>query len=399
MNEDKVANKPSVTLGLEQLIQSPEAALGGRRIGLLCNAASLDSRFVHARRLLQDWAGDRLCALFTPQHGLYGEKQDNMIESEDRSDPMLNIPVFSLYGKTRIPTRKMFDAIDTLIVDLQDVGTRVYTFIYTVSYCMEAARRFGKAVVILDRPNPVGGIQLEGGCLKPEWQSFVGRFPIPMRHGLTMGELALMFNDAFEIGCQLKVVPMRGWRRTMLFTDTGLPWVAPSPNLPTAASAMVYPGQVIWEGTNVSEGRGTTQPFELFGAPYLAPDRLLNHLGTREMDGILLRPLEFEPTSNKWQGQPCRGFQMHILEARALRPYRTALRLLEAVLACHKEAFAWKDPPYEYEYHKLPIDLILGDDSIRKHLEAGESIQSLEISWKNELEAYDKLRQKYLLYS
>ncbi len=390
---------PSVTLGLEQFIASPPAALRGRRIGLLCNAASLDSRLVHARKLIFDCFGDRLRALFTPQHGLYGEKQDNMIESEDRSDPLLKIPVFSLYGKTRIPTAQMLSHIDTLVVDLQDVGTRVYTFMYTVSYCMEAARRFGKDVVILDRPNPLGGIQVEGNCLKPGWQSFVGRYPIPMRHGLTMGELALLFNDTFGIGCRLEVIPMQGWQRSMFFGGTGLPWVAPSPNLPTAASALVYPGQVIWEGTNVSEGRGTTQPFELFGAPYLAPEKILDALGTREMDGILLRPLEFEPTSNKWQGKRCRGFQMHILSQQNLQPYRTSLKLLAAILACHKDHFAWKPPPYEYEYNKLPMDLILGDDRIRKRLESGESVNALAEAWENELKTYNQLRQKYLLYS
>jgi uncharacterized protein YbbC (DUF1343 family) len=348
---------------------------------------------------MHDCFGDALCALFTPQHGLYAEKQDNMIESGDRTDPMLNIPVFSLYGKTRIPSEEMFAAIDTLIVDLQDVGTRVYTFMYTVSYCMEAARRFDKTVVILDRPNPLGGIRVEGNCLRQQWHSFVGRFPIPMRHGLTMGELALLFNDAYGIGCRLEVIPMQGWQRCMFFADTGLPWVAPSPNLPTVASALVYPGQVIWEGTNLSEGRGTTQPFELFGAPYLAPKKLLDYLGTREMDGILLRPLEFEPTSNKWQGKRCRGFQMHIRNAQALQPYHAGLKLLGAILACHKNSFAWKQPPYEYEYHKLPIDLILGDDAIRKHLESGAAVNTLICAWEEELEAYERLRQKYLLYA
>jgi uncharacterized protein YbbC (DUF1343 family) len=329
---------------------------------------------------------------------LYAEKQDNMIESADRKDPLLDIPVFSLYGETRVPTQEMFAAIDTLVIDLQDVGTRVYTFMYTVSFCMEAARRFKKKVIVLDRPNPVGGLQVEGNCLKPAWRSFVGRYPIPMRHGLTMGELALLFNDAYGIGCELEVIPMQGWRRSMFFSQTGLPWVAPSPNLPTPASALVYPGQVIWEGTNVSEGRGTTQPFELFGAPYFKPDSLLKYLGTREINGTLLRPLEFEPTANKWKGQACRGFQLHVLSEQALRPYQTSLKLLQAVLACHPDAFAWKSPPYEYEYHKLPIDLILGDDELRKRISTDESIEKIEQSWKEELAEFDLLRSKYFLY-
>lgn len=389
---------PCVTLGLTELSQSPPAHLSGRRIGLLSNSASLDHHLIHARQRLYDIFGAGLTALFAPQHGFYAEKQDNMVESADRLDPLLNIPLFSLYSRTRQPTPEMFDRIDTLIVDLQDVGTRVYTFIYTVSYCMEAARRMSKKIVVLDRPNPVGGVALEGNCLKPEWRSFVGRYPIPMRHGLTIGELACLFNDAFGIGCDLEVIPMRGWRRDMLFSDTGLPWVAPSPNLPTALSAIVYPGQVIWEGTNVSEGRGTTQPFELFGAPFLDTRRIMEVLGGRELEGAILRPVEFEPTSNKWQGQICRGFQIHITDARRYRPYATTLRLLQAVMECHGESFAWKSPPYEYEYERLPIDLILGDSRIRERLSAGDRVETLEADWRSDLDAFDTLRRKYLLY-
>ena len=389
---------PSVTLGLEHLALSPPAHLTGKRIGLLSNSASLDRHFVHARQRLYETFGNRLTALFAPQHGFYAEKQDNMVESADRRDPLLGIPLFSLYSRTRQPTPEMFDLIDTLIVDLQDVGTRVYTFIYTMSYCMEAARRMSKKVVVLDRPNPVGGDVLEGGCLKPEWQSFVGRYPIPMRHGLTIGELALLFNDAFGIGCDLEVIRMQDWRRDMLFADTGLPWVAPSPNLPTAVSALVYPGQVIWEGTNISEGRGTTQPFELFGAPFLDTHRILEVMGGCEIDGAILRPVEFEPTSNKWQGQICRGFQIHLTDARRYRSFATSLRLLQALLHCHADRFAWKSPPYEYEYERLPIDLILGDNQIRERLAAQEAVEALEAEWQSDLTAFSEMRRKYLLY-
>ena len=230
-----------------------------------------------------------------------------MIESEDRVDPTLGIPIFSLYGHTRIPERCMFDPIDILLIDLQDVGTRVYTFVYTLSYCMEAARKYNRKVVVLDRPNPIGGTAVEGNCLDLEWASFVGRFPIPMRHGLTIGELARLFNDAFGIGCNLEIVPLRHWQRDMQFEKTRLPWIAPSPNMPTPASARVYPGQVIWEGTNVSEGRGTTQPFELFGAPYINSVELQAEILKQPLPGAVLRPVCFEPIANKWQGQCCNG--------------------------------------------------------------------------------------------
>jgi len=390
---------PSVTLGLEQLIASPPRWMRHARIGLLCNSASVDSNLVHSRlRLKSEW-GDQLKALYSPQHGLFAEKQDNMIESGHREDPLLGIPVFSLYSQTRIPTLEMFDPMDVLLVDLQDVGTRVYTFIYTMSYCMEAARQAGKKVVVLDRPNPIGGVAVEGNCLTPEWRSFVGRYPMPMRHGMTVGELALLFNAAYGIGCDLQVMPMRGWRRDMLFGETGLPWVAPSPNLPNPVAALVYPGQVIWEGTNVSEGRGTTQPFELFGAPYLDPGGILDVIDMDAVAGSILRMVEFEPTSNKWQAQACRGFQIHVTDPDRFKPFTASLSLLQAVMRCHPDHFDWHPGPYEYEYQRLPIDLILGDQQVRKQLTAMVPVSTLETQWQDGLSAFRDLRQNHLMYA
>jgi len=388
----------TVTTGLEQLTAAPPAYLRGKRLGLLCNVASVDRHLVHARQLVQDCFGDRLVQLFSPQHGLFAEKQDNMIESDHRRDPLLDLPVYSLYSNTREPSQEMFDAIDVILIDLQDVGTRVYTFIYTLSYCMEAARKFAKKVVVMDRPNPIGGDIVEGNCLEPAWRSFVGRYPLPMRHGMTIGELAMLFNQAYGIDCDLDVIPMKGWRRCMYFEQTGLPWVAPSPNLPTPASAMVYPGQVIWEGTNVSEGRGTTLPFELFGAPFLAPQKILDILGGRILPGLVLRITEFEPTANKWQGQSCHGFQLHVTDRNLYRPYRTSLMLLQAILASHSQSFEWKSPPYEYEYERMPIDLILGDRQVRLGLEQMRAIDAMEFAWRKGLDAFDSLRRNYFLY-
>ena len=388
----------SVTTGLENLCQNPPAWLGGRRLGLLCNPASVDRQYRHARDVIARRFPDQLTALYAPQHGFQAEKQDNMVESADSIDPILNIPVFSLYSNTRVPTRDMFAPIDVLLVDLQDAGTRVYTFIYTLSYCMEAARTYSKKVLVLDRPNPVNGQAVEGNCVAADCTSFVGRYSIPMRHGLTIAELALLFNRHFGIGCDLEVMPMQNWRRTMTYTDTGLPWVPPSPNLPTPVSAMVYPGQVLWEGTNVSEGRGTTQPFELFGAPFIEPRLLAAAVTATELPGVILRPVTFEPTANKWSGHPCHGFQIHVTDSQRYRPYVTSLKLLQAVIRHHRLDFQWKPPPYEYEFERLPIDLIIGDRTVRERIERLDPIDDISASWRDALDRFVTLSRDIHLY-
>jgi uncharacterized protein YbbC (DUF1343 family) len=387
-----------VQTGLERFIESPPSWISGKRIGLLCNPASIDTNFRHVRELINRKFPGRLQALYSPQHGFFAEKQDNMIESDDMTDPMLEIPVLSLYGKTRIPDKKMFYPIDVLIVDLQDVGTRVYTFIYTMSYCLEAAKKFGKKVLVLDRPNPVSGSITEGNCLTSECTSFVGRYPIPMRHGLTIGELSLLFNKEYGINCDLEVIPMKGWNRKMFFQDTGLAWIPPSPNLPSPLSAMVYTGQVLWEGTNVSEGRGTTQPFEIFGAPFINTKLLLSTLGGNRLPGATLRPVVFEPISNKWKGSRCKGFQIHVTDPYKFKPYITTLRLLQAVIFHHKDRFHWKLPPYEYEFKRHPIDLIIGDKGIRRRIENFDDIDNIEKSWMDDLKGFMEISRKYHLY-
>jgi uncharacterized protein YbbC (DUF1343 family) len=389
---------PKVRTGIENLINEPRQWISGERIGVLCNPASVDRGFTHTRLLVDRAFPGQLKALYSPQHGFFAEKQDNMIESGDTRDPQLNIPVFSLYGETRIPDARMFDPIDILLVDLQDVGTRVYTFIYTLSYCLEAARDFNIKVIILDRPNPVNGLAIEGNCLAADCESFVGRYPIPMRHGLTVGEIGLLFNNHFGIGCDLEVIPMQGWQRNMFFGDTGLPWVAPSPNLPTPASALVYPGQVIWEGTNVSEGRGTALPFELFGAPFLDIEKIQVSLDNAQMPGAILRPAVFEPTSNKWRQTACNGFQIHVTDPRRYRPYATTLHLLQEIIGHHRQEFDWKSPPYEYEFERLPIDLILGDGDIRRRIERLDPLDEIEASWQEALERFKKISKDFYLY-
>ncbi len=387
-----------VSTGLEQLLQHSHPWIKGKRLGLLCNPASVDSRYTHARdRISQQFPG-QLKALYSPQHGFYAEKQDNMIESDHLRDPVSGLPVYSLYGETRIPTPDMLAPVDVLLVDLQDVGTRVYTFIYTLSYCLEAARDCGLPVLILDRPNPINGRQVEGGLLKPQWTSFVGRYALPMRHGLTIGELARLFSEHFAIGGQCDVVAMQGWKRSMWFRDTGLPWVAPSPNMPTPETAAVYPGQVIWEGTNLSEGRGTALPFEICGAPFLDTARVEAALSAEDLSGAVLRPCIFEPTSGKHAQTPCHGFQIHVTEQERYQPYLTSLKLLQAILKCHTEEFAWKPPPYEYEFEKQPIDLILGDADLRRRIEAFEDLTPLAFEWQAELDDFREACAPCLLY-
>lgn len=387
-----------VQTGLERFIAAPPKRIFGSRIGILCNPASIDRKYRHIRDLLNSQFPGEVTALFSPQHGFYAEKQDNMIESGHTIDPVLQVPVFSLYGETRIPSKEMFDHIDTLIVDLQDAGTRVYTFIYTMAHCLEAAKQFGKQVFVLDRPNPINGVMIEGNRLSSGCVSFVGRYPIPMRHGLTIGEISLMFNNYFGINCDLEVIPMRGWDRSMFFQDTGLPWVPPSPNLPTPVSAMVYPGQVVWEGTNVSEGRGTTQPFELFGAPYMNTKEIISLMDGQSFSGVLLREVVFEPTSNKWKGEPCNGFQIHVTDPLEYKPYITTLKLLQSIIALYRDSFEWKMPPYEYEHERLPADLIIGDTEIRRRIEKLDSVDEIAESWADDLDAYLTICREFYLY-
>jgi uncharacterized protein YbbC (DUF1343 family) len=388
----------TIQTGIENLIENPRQWISGERIGILCNPASVDRNFTHTRLLVDRVFPGQLTALYSPQHGFFAEKQDNMIESGDMLDPDLNIPVFSLYGETRVPDDRMFDPIDILLVDLQDVGTRVYTFIYTLSYCLESARNFNIKVIILDRPNPIDGLTIEGNCLTADCESFVGRYPIPMRHGLTVGEVGRLFNAYFKIGCELEVVPMQGWDRNMMFRDTGLPWIAPSPNLPTPVSTLVYPGQVIWEGTNVSEGRGTALPFELLGAPFMDIGKMQATLDKASIPGVVLRPAVFEPTSNKWQQTACNGFQLHVTDPRQYRPYATSLHLLQAVVKHHRKEFEWKSPPYEYEFERMPIDLIIGDRTIRRRIENLEPLADIEASWQEDLNDYKTIARKYHIY-
>lgn len=387
-----------IVSGLEVFINDPPAWVKGARLGLLSHPAAVAANLESARELIARRFPDQLQVLFSPQHGLLGEKQDNMISSPDFLDPLLQLPVISLYGPRMTPPPDSLEKIDAVLVDLQDVGTRVYTFAATVAKVMEAAAAAGVKVAVLDRPNPIGGTQVEGNMLRPEWASFVGPHPLPMRHGFSLGELAAYYNATQKLGCDLEVIPARGWRRGDYFEATGLPWVLPSPNLPTLESAIVYPGQVLLEGTNLSEGRGTTRPFELWGAPFLEPARIKARLAEIPLSGVIFREASFEPTFHKWAGALCRGFQLHVTDRLTYKPYFTTLALLGVIRELYPEDFAWRQPPYEYETERLPIDLLTGDAAIRERLDKRMSVINLEADWQGELAEFGDARREFLIY-
>lgn len=393
-------SKEPVRVGLEVFAAAPERWVPpGARVGLLLNPASVDLSFRSARDVIHGWAGPRLTALFSPQHGVHSEVQDNMVESPHGIDRRLGVPIWSLYADRRKPSREMLSGIDVLLVDLQDVGTRVYTFVWTLRLLMEACGQSGTRVLVLDRPNPIGGLVAEGNRLRPQWSSFVGLEPVPMRHGLTIGELALWFRGCRGVPCDLQVVPLDGWSREMLWPDTGRPWVSPSPNMPSADTALLYPGTVLLEGTNASEGRGTTRPFELVGGPWVDGERLAARMRGLGLPGAAFRPVAFQPTFQKWAGKSCGGVQIHVTDAGSFRPYRTGLGLLCALWELYRdEGFDWRPPPYEYETERMPIDLLLGDEQLRRGIEGGIDPLELESRWLEEIDGWWDEASPYLLY-
>ena len=354
-----------VRTGLENCLDSPPPEIRDARLGLLMNQASVDHTFRYACDLFAERFPGQLQCLFSPQHGLWGEQQANMIESPDTRYRALDLPVYSLYSQTRRPTEAMLHDIDCLVIDLQDVGTRVYTFVWTMLECLHACAENDVRVVVLDRPNPLGGAIVEGPLLDSEFRSFVGGSEIPLRHGLTIGELGRLFNAEEQIGAELTVVPLSGWDRGMLFPDTGLPWVAPSPNIPRFQAAVLYPGQVLLEGTNLSEGRGTTMPFECVGAPYLNAESLVALLRPQDHPGLALQPIRFRPTFDKWKNEICDGIAIHVLDAQTLRSVALTRSIIDAALELAPESFEWLPPPYEYEFEKPPIDILYGSSDLR----------------------------------
>jgi len=384
-------------LGIERLLDGEAPHLRGLSLGLVAHPASVTSDLEHSSTALLA-AGFDLHALFGPQHGARGEKQDNMVESAHFRDPATGLPVHSLYGEVRKPTPRMLEGLDALLFDLQDVGVRVYTFVWTMALAMEACAEAGVRFVVLDRPNPIGGVLREGPVLRAGYESFVGLHPVPLRHGLSCGELARWLNTERGIGCDLEVIACDGWRRVTSWEGTGLPWVLPSPNLPTVDSCRVYPGMVLLEGTNLSEGRGTTKPFELFGAPFVDPNALERRLNERLGPGVTIRPCHFEPTFQKHAGRICGGAQIHVTDAAAFQPVHTAVAILSAVKQIAPEGFEWREPPYEYETVKAPIDILWGGDGLRRGIDRGAGPDEVLATAASECDAFARSVVPYLLY-
>ena len=385
-----------VQLGSERLLASP--GLDGKRVGVVCNPASVDHDFSHIADRLASHPRARLAALFGPQHGFRSDVQENMIETGHGTDHFRRVPVYSLYSDTREPTAAMLAGLDVLVIDLQDVGTRIYTYIYTMANCLIAARKHGVKVIVCDRPNPIDGVDLEGPILIPGFESFVGLYPIPMRHGMTIGELARLFNEHFGIGAELEVVAMQGWRREMYHDAAQAPWVMPSPNIPTLESAIVYPGTVLFEGTSVSEGRGTTRPFEIVGAPGIVAERFAGELNRRQLPGAFFRPVVFEPVFHKHTKQACGGCQIHVLDRQLFRPVLTGVALVAAFHAAGASQFCWRDPPYEYEREKLPFDILAGSSELREQIKAGVRAEEIARSWEPAVATFRSVRERFLMY-
>ncbi|MPL69256.1 hypothetical protein SDC9_14992 [bioreactor metagenome] len=382
-----VKNTETVKLGIDN-IDKYLHVFAGKRVGLITNATGMNSKFESTIDVL--YAKTNLVALFSPEHGIRGaaaagDKVGNL------TDAKTGLPVHSLYGATKKPTAQMLANIDVLAFDIQDVGARPYTYIYTLAHAMQSAKEQGKTVVVFDRPNPIGGVEVEGGVIKPGYESFIGLYPIPSRHGMTVGELARLFNSEFNIGCDLAVVKMTGWNRTMYFDDTGLPWVMTSPNIPTPATALVYPGMGLFGGTNVSEGIGTTRPFEFVGAPWLDADFLTWRLNRLELPGVIFRPAYFTPQYGLYKGEQCAGVQLHVVDHRAFKSVKTAIHILYQVKDLGGEHFKFKRP----NGHDGSIDLIAGDDSLRTGLLTQEELLD---GWAAEAEHFTTVAKQYYLY-
>lgn len=394
-----------VQAGLDRLLAEKELQAKYKgNIGYLCHSASVTQELEHGLLALQRVFAGRLKKIFGPQHGFVTDVQDNMVESNHYVHPYFKLPVYSLYSETRIPTDEMLEGLDHIFVDLQDVGTRIYTYIYTMTLLMEACEKKGIQVVILDRPNPINGVTLEGNILDLNYASFVGRHPIPVRHGLTMGEVARMHQKYWSGGknCKLDVIEMKGWKREMSYEDTGLPWVIPSPNLPTVETAYTFVGTVLYEGTNISEGRGTTRSLEILGHPKIESfgfhEKLKPALTKAKLTGFILRPLVFLPTFQKHAGKPCGGYQIHVTDRKSFEPWRLCQYLLREMYHELGSEFKWKEPPYEYEFHKAPVDLINGTDKLRLWVEKNGNEDEYQSIMKENQVVFAEQRKSCLIY-
>jgi uncharacterized protein YbbC (DUF1343 family) len=391
-------SKKSIKLGLEVALTDASNLFKNTRIGLICNQASVDHNFRHAADLFFENPEINLTTLFGPQHGIRGDVQDNMVETGHAADRITGLPIYSLYSETRVPTEEMMARVDALVFDLQDVGCRIYTFVYTMANCMTACKKYGKKMFVCDRPNPITGKYVEGNILERGHESFVGQYAIAARHGMTAGELAQMFNSDFGIGCDLTVVKMENWAREDWYDETDGPWVLPSPNMPTVDTAVVFPATVVFEGTLVSEGRGTTKPFELVGAPYIFSKEYADAMNALNLPGALFRAAEFLPTFQKHAKTGCGGAQLHVTDREAFLPVKTGIYMVKVIHDLYGSELKWKEPPYEYVFDRNPFDVINGTDKIRLAIEGGNSFADIDEIMNEGVAEFLQMREKHLLY-
>jgi uncharacterized protein YbbC (DUF1343 family) len=385
--------------GLDRLFRHHKNLLQGKAVGVLGHPASIDKLYRPLLRALAEETHCKVVALFGPEHGFSGQAQDMEAVEGNTQGP---VPIYSLYGKnfeSLCPKKEWLQDCEVLIIDLQDIGSRYYTFIYTMAFCMEAAGRAGAKVLVLDRPNAINGHQVEGNLVAAKFRSFVGHFPLTNRHGMTIGELAQMFREEFSVACDLKIIPMRGWHRRRYFDELDLPWVLPSPNMPTVDTAVVYPGMCLLEGTELSEGRGTTRPFEIFGAPFVDPEKLVRRLREFRLPGVRFRPLYFKPSFQKHAGVTCGGAQIHVTRRRAYKALLTGVAILQAVHDLYPDEFRYREKAYEFVEDIPAIDLLAGNDQLRKQLEQGVALKEIEKSWEEDKMRFLETRKKYLLYT
>jgi len=389
-----------VHTGLDRLSQTGFKELRGRNVAIVCNQATINANYEHIINLMvQASVGSfNITRVFGPQHGVWGHTQDNMIEWEDYVDPDTGLLFNSLYGTHRKPSENLLEGTDLIVFDVQDVGARYYTFMWTLMYCMEAAEEAGIEIMVLDRPNPVNGVDTEGTVLEEGWESFVGLRPMPLRHGLTIGEIGKYLKQKYYPNCKLTIHQMVNYDPSQFWEGTGLPWVMPSPNMPTPQTAIVYPGMCLLEGTKMSEGRGTTRPFEIVGAPYIDGEFLAKHLNSIGLPGAKFRRVSFQPTFQKFAGTQCNGVQIHVTEPKSYLPILTTLAVLQTVLEHWGDHFHWQDPPYEYEYVKLPIDILAGCEWLRQDLESGKSLDHIHDRMKAQCVAFESTRQDAMIY-
>ncbi len=366
---------------------------------MIANPTAVDRKLRSAVDLVARDPDLNLTALFGPEHGLRGDAQD-MIAVGEATDARTGLPVYSLYGDDEAslaPAQAQLENLDAVVFDIQDVGSRYYTYVWTLVYAMRACAQAGVAVVVLDRPNPIGGVAVEGGGIEDDCRSFVGLCPVPNRHGMTVGEIARWANAAEGIGADLHVVAMEGWSRGMYYEDTGLPWIMPSPNMPTRDTALVYPGMCLVEGTELSEGRGTTRPFELFGAPFIDGHVLASEL-SGAVPGAAFRPVTFLPTFQKHAGVPCGGVQIHVTDRDAFAPYLTGVAALRAIKLLWPDEFQWRTRAYEFRADVPAIDLLTGTPSVREAIDAGAALDDIAASWRDDEATFRDARQEWLLY-